>query len=385
MLPPSTCDAAGCSRESTGLTTNYSLQASQSFSAAAPGRAGLFSSYRALSWLGHSDRVAAGPTAATAATAAPVMEAGGIQRRWDQGHGWGDGWVVAAGSASMSTVVAGTGGGVAGYDSRGGGDISLARLEGRGWVITGVGDDDDHVDGARVRDGRTVGVEMDQEKEKKERQQDGDDNGGEAEGEEEKGQEEEKWQFSASARAAIRRAAATGARARYSNLGGRLAGVESGAGSGKSRGRGRGVGVGTAGAGGGLDGGGGGKPALGEASWLGKRHGYAGRGASGYGGGSDGEEEKQLAGRWGSALDEATSQYQEDWRVGQEGGKGGPGNIVLFTGSDDGTAKAWDSATGRSVGCRRDFGCARYPEKQYNLLQAESAPLPTAVIVYVTL
>lgn len=102
------------------------------------------------------------------------------------------------------------------------------------------------------------------------------------------------------------------------------------------------------------DGGGstGGGLALDEASWLGKRHGYAGRGQGedllpAELGGRSGE--KAVGGRSGLAhCERAWAGQPGEWE-GSKGREAMRRNTLLFTGSDDGKAKAWDAGTGRYV------------------------------------
>lgn len=346
-------------------TVHHGLAAATA--AEASGGAGVHLNDRDASWPAH-DHVAAGET----------------QRRWDQGHGWGDGWAVAAEAASAEGTAVGSGwsGGGTGYGGYSGEEVDPSSDRGiSASPATFTGDDDDEYCG-RV-DGSWAGVEMEREPGPEPQQI--------IEG------IESKKELSASARAAIRRAAPTttsppaaarGATvlSRDSHRGGRLVGAAAGSsasagagGRGRGRGRGRGVDVEPAGrlyarrdrdAGG--SGGGNGKLSPGEASGLGKRHGYAGRGQaeelaagggcspSGFQGG--GEEWGCLdRGQWGLAAHgkvataAAATGRNEGWgevheadsREGEAEEEGTAKSVVVFTGSDDGTAKAWDAASGR--------------------------------------
>ncbi|CAM9360374.1 unnamed protein product, partial [Laminaria digitata] len=110
-------------------------------------------------------------------------------------------------------------------------------------------------------------------------------------------------------------------------------------------GGGGGSGGGSGGVGGVGGGGGGGSEmafGVGELASLGKRQAYAGRGQGDRA--PDAEAGGHELGRGGSSLgSEAVARRDEEEEEEEEG------RAVLITGSDDGTAKAWDAASGRFV------------------------------------
>lgn len=269
--------------------------------------------------------------------------ADGSQRVWDQGHGWGDGWVTdgvataAAAPAAAAPAATSTSAAPASLEMPRPSTVS----SGLGYVNRCRGG----LPGIAAYNRARTEQQLKQKQQKQDEQQKEDD-------EEEEGKETcEGFGTPAWGR---RRG---GGSSYYS-------GVHRTVGRGRGCGRG---GIAECGSavgglseamsrddGGGGGSGGGGKFALDGALRLGKRPGYAGRGQGeelrcGGGGEEEKRGDKVDVRLWGevSGLPVPEGKRGEEMRGGRGEQGPGDGRTMLFTASDDGTAKSWDATTGR--------------------------------------